>query len=101
MEDQANRRVSRLSFMAAPADLREGGLLGWVRFTLDGSLAIDGVAVRRARAGHLTLSWPARRDRHGVDHHILRPIDDVTRREIEGQVLREIQFMTTTEEISS
>ncbi|MFO1053972.1 MAG: hypothetical protein U1F36_17280 [Planctomycetota bacterium] len=62
------------------------GLLGFVEFTIGERLRIDGVTVRRTRDGRLALSFPARRDRAGVDHPFIRPIDDATRRLLESAV---------------
>jgi hypothetical protein len=68
------------------ADHRNG-FLGWVSFTIEPGLRVDGVAVRRTRDGRLTLSFPAHRDNQGRDHPYIRPTDDATRREVERQVL--------------
>lgn len=62
-----------------------GGLLGWVSCSY-GHLRLDGIALRRTRDGHLTLSYPERRDAAGRRHPVLRPLDDQARREIEEQV---------------
>lgn len=78
--------VKGITFTPAGRLERDRGLLGWVSATLDGRLRVDGIAVRRTRRGRLTLSWPCRDDRHGQRHYLLRPIDDVARREIERQI---------------
>ncbi len=70
--------------LASKADA-ERGLFGFVAFRL-GEFEIDGVTLRRTRAGELTLSYPARRDRSGRDHPYFRPIGDRARRRIESQV---------------
>jgi DNA-binding cell septation regulator SpoVG len=67
----------------------ERGLLAYVRFDL-GRLMLDGVTLRRHADGRLGLSWPERTDRHGRRHPLVRPVDDVARREIEEAVLREL-----------
>ncbi len=66
------------------------GLLGFLSFRLGEGLRVDGVALRRTSDGRMTLSWPARRDRQGRDHAYIRPIDDVTRRTIEAEILAAI-----------
>ncbi len=66
------------------------GLLGWVSATVNGTLGLDGITLRRTRGGRLALSYPARRDRHGFEHPFVRPLDDATRKEIERQVLEQI-----------
>ena len=72
---------------ASPAD-RRGGLLGWVSAAVTDALLLDGITLRRTQAGRLTLSYPARRDGAGRQHHVIRPIDDKARRDIEEQVFR-------------
>jgi DNA-binding cell septation regulator SpoVG len=70
----------------------QGGLIGWVAFTLIGAVRVDGIALRRSLAGDLILSFPERTDGGGRRHPILRPIDDRTRREIERQVLTALRL---------
>lgn len=79
-------RIVGVRFTAAPKDARARGLLGWVSATVGESLHLDGIAVRRTRDGRLTLSFPSRRDAAGVDHPIIRPIDNAARCWIEEQV---------------
>lgn len=69
-----------------PEDVRSG-LLGYVGFVVGGTLRVDCLTLRRTAQGRLALSFPARRDRRGRDHHVVRPLDDQSRREIEGLVL--------------
>lgn len=78
-------RISEVRFTAATDP--SGGLLGWISCVLNASLRLDGIALRMTREGRRTLAFPARRDRRGVDHPILRPVNDEARREIERQVL--------------
>ena len=70
---------------AAPEQVRTG-LLGFVSFTIAGILRVDGVTARRTLDGRLTLSWPERRDRAGIAHPILRPVNDGARRILEAAV---------------
>ena len=85
-----NPVISVVSFtMASPAQ-RRTGLLGWVRCELDGALVLDGLALRRTRGGHLALSWPARRDGAGRDHHVVRPLHDHARHLLERQILGQL-----------
>lgn len=77
-------RISDIRFTPAHTG---GGLLGWVSFTVDGDLVIDGVAVRRTLLGELTISWPWRRDTRGRLHHHVRPLDDEARLELESELL--------------
>ena len=62
------------------------GLLGYLSFEY-GALVVDGVTLRRKSDGSLGLSWPARTDRAGRRHPIVRPVDDDVRRAIEREVL--------------
>ena len=72
---------------ASPAEVRTG-LLGYVTCVVDDALMLDGITLRRTQAGRLTLSYPARRDRTGNQHHVVRPINDEARRDLEDQVFR-------------
>jgi hypothetical protein len=66
-------------------------LLGWVTFELDGTLRLDGIALRRTLAGDVRLSDPQRVDRQGREHPYIRPVDDAARREVERQVLQALR----------
>ncbi len=69
---------------ASKQDLRTG-LVGYLSFRY-GDVRLDGVTLRRTRAGELTLSFPAKRTREGREWPYVRPIDDETRSAIEAQV---------------
>lgn len=71
---------------ASPLD-QATGLLAFASFRL-GRLQVDGITVRRTRAGNLILSFPARRDRSGREHPYIRPLDDAARQQIETQVFK-------------
>jgi hypothetical protein len=81
-------RISHIRFVVASRDDISRGVLGWVSLTLDGALRLDGIALRRTLDGRLALSFPARRDGSGRQHPFVRPLDDVSRRQIEAQVFR-------------
>ncbi len=81
--------VSRVRLALASKADAERGLFGFIAFRL-GMVEVDGVTLRRTRAGELTLSYPARRDRNGQDHPYVRPLDDATRRAIESRVFDEL-----------
>jgi hypothetical protein len=85
--------VADVRFGSAPPDLVATGLLGWAGFTVDGSLRLDGVAVRRTLDGRYTLAFPVRRDVRRRRHFFVRPLDDCARREIERQVLGALGFL--------
>lgn len=80
--------ISRIAFVRSTPVETRSGLLGWCSFTLGNLIRIDGVTVRRTRTGRLALSFPARRDRAGIDHPFVRPVDDATRRQLEDAILR-------------
>jgi hypothetical protein len=67
-----------------------------ISFVLNGTLKIDGVTLRRTRDGRLTLSYPARRDRDGVEHFAIKPLGDQARVEIERQVFEALGLAVTS-----
>lgn len=79
-------RITDVRFHAASPDLQATGLIGWAAFSVDGSLRVEQVAVRRTATGRLALSFPARRDGKGRQRFYTRPLDDETRRLIEREV---------------
>ena len=87
-------QVSSVRFSPADDGLRATGLLGWSSFLLGGRLRIEGVGIRRTQNGRLALSYPCRDDGNGKRWFYLRPIDDRTRRELERQVLDQIELET-------
>ena len=62
------------------------GLLGYVTFVV-GGLRVDGVTLRRTLCGRLTLGYPTKRYAPESRYHVVRPVDDEARREVERQVL--------------
>ena len=84
-------RVTEVTFTPATAVCQRGGLLGWAAARLDVGLVIDGIAVRRTRGGRMTLSFPARRDRRGRRHFVVRPVDDRARKDLEEQILGQLR----------
>ena len=84
--------VSVLAFTSAPARDQDRGLLGWVAIEFRELLILDAVAVRRTRSGRLALSFPAPKDARGRRRALVRPLDDVARRAIEGAVLGALEM---------
>lgn len=76
---------------ASPTEIRTG-LLGWLTVVVNDAILLDGVTLRRTRDGRLALSYPSRTDARGRRHHVVRPIDDAARREIERQVLERLRL---------
>jgi DNA-binding cell septation regulator SpoVG len=73
---------------ATDAEVRTG-LLGYLSVTY-GDLILDGIVLRRTEDGRFALSFPARTDRAGRRHAIVRPADDDARREIEREILGQL-----------
>ncbi len=81
------QRVSSVSFTPSAPQLQAQGLLGWMRCTIDGDLAVDGIGLRRTWSGELTFSWPGHTAGTGRFHHHVRPADDAARRTLEAELL--------------
>lgn len=85
--------VSDVRFIASSIREQKTGLLGYVSFLINGVIRIDGVTLRaKAKDSALALSFPAKRDRQGRDHSLVRPIDHATRLSIEEQVFNQIRL---------
>lgn len=80
-------RVSRVRLSPAGPDSHPSGMYGWLSFELNGVLVLDGATLRRTADGQYCVSYPVHRDGRGRDHHLVRPVDDEVRREIERQIL--------------
>ena len=81
--------VTGVSF--TPAREMETGLLGFVRFVVDGLIEVDCVSVRRTRKGNLALSFPVREDNQGRRHPVLKPKNDRARLLLEQLVLEQLR----------
>lgn len=79
--------VADIRFTPASRDDVRAGLLGYVACVVNGALQLDGITVRRTRGGALAVSFPARRDRQGQDHPLVRPLGGEVRRSVERQIL--------------
>jgi len=79
-----------MQFTPAPAHAVADGLLGWTRMDVKG-IRIDGVGVRRTRSGRLTLSFPVRIDRYGIEHTIVLPVSVDDQRRLQTFVLDELR----------
>ena len=82
--------VTDVRFTHAHRADQERGLLGWVSFVIDGAIRVDGVAIRRTRAGELTIALPEPTDANGKRHQPIRLLDQSARRAIEAQVFAQI-----------
>ena len=84
-------RITGVRFRAASSIDVHDGLLGWTSFLLNDSLRVSSVAVRRTRVGEITLAFPTRRDRRGLEHPIVNPITHGVHKSIESDVLAELR----------
>ena len=78
--------ISNVRFSAGTPETLRQGLLGWVAVTVNETIRLDGITLRRTRAGRHVLSFPARRDNRGRRHSLIAPADNESRLEIERQV---------------
>ena len=80
--------LSLSDFRFTPANRIEmkTGLLGWIAFTIDGALRVDGVTLRRTTEGRLALSFPAKTSSDGRKRSILWPVSNTARQAIESIV---------------
>lgn len=62
------------------------GLLGYLRFTVGGAIAIDGVTARRTRNGRIAISFPKR-----GEHHIVRPTTKAVRDHMERSIISRLE----------
>lgn len=83
----SNFRISDVRFRPGTPVDEQAGLLGWASFIVNESLKVASVAVRRTRANVITLAFPTRRDRQGIEHGIVTPVDQPSHRAIESTVL--------------
>ena len=84
--------ITRIRFRPASRRDVSEGLLGWLKFE-HGNLLVEGVMVRRTRAGTVALSFPRHVDREGRMRYPVRPISDGARRAIEKQILAELKLL--------
>ena len=80
--------VTDVRFTSARSSESETGLLGYITCSVNDTLHLDGIALRRTADGRLTLSFPSRKDSSGRQHFFIRPLDDRARREVEHQIFR-------------
>jgi len=92
--------IVNVRFSAAPTRLVASGLLGWVSVTFAGVLSLDGIGIRRTRAGRLVLSFPSRRDSRGTRHPFIRPANNRARKFLEASVFRALGLLARGEELS-
>ena len=90
----SDSRVELLHVAQAPRDLREHGMLAWLQVRV-GAVVIDGLSLREARDGTLSVSFPIRADAEGRRHPVVRPLDDATRQAIPQATMTAVIFRLT------
>lgn len=70
------------------------GLLGFLEFTLDGAVRVEGIELRRGRDGRLFLTFPPRRDRSGDPRFYVHPVDAGARCTLERAIFAAIGLDT-------
>ena len=83
-------QISDVVFVAASQEHADTGLLGWLGFSLNRSLRVEGCTLRRTLTGNVRVAFPARRDRAGRQRFFVRPLDETVRCDVEQQVLRDL-----------
>ena len=81
--------VRDVKFSAASSVEQSRGLLAYLRIEL-GPVRIDGITLRRTRAGRLELSFPTRRRRRGGRAPIVWPKDAAAREAVEAEILAHV-----------
>jgi DNA-binding cell septation regulator SpoVG len=79
--------LSEIKFTPASFEQRSDGLVAFVAVTLNGSLRIDGITVRRSLTGRLYVAFPRHRDSRGEEQYVVRPLDQETTAHLESQIL--------------
>lgn len=82
-------RLDQIRCFPVPQYLRDQGMRCFANILINGRLRVDGLVVRRTRAGEYVVTWPERRDGAGRSHAIVRLLDAATRLEVENAVLAE------------
>ena len=80
-------QVTDVRFCPSSDVSRWRGLLGHIAITLNGTLLLDSLALRRTSAGVTKLFFPERRDSRGRIHKVAWPLAAADRTSIEQQVL--------------
>ncbi|MBK7875543.1 MAG: hypothetical protein IPJ77_07300 [Planctomycetes bacterium] len=83
--------ITEVSFVRASAEQQRGGLEGWARVVIGGSIRIDRLALRRTLAGELRVFFPEHVDRAGIRHALVWVVSAKERAEFESRILQEIR----------
>ena len=80
-------QISDVKLTTSSLRERNSGLLGWISATLNRSLQIDGITLRRTIDGRHVVSFPFHQGAGGHQQFHLRLVNDAARRDIEHQIL--------------
>lgn len=80
-------RISRVA-----AAHRERGLLAFAACRLNSAIEIGGLRVVRSKSGTIGILFPAREDRRGRRHALVRPVTPEARAAIERAVLAAVEL---------
>ena len=81
--------ITNVRIVPATSGDRDHGLLAFAAVTISG-IVIERITVRRTVDGRHVLSFPLHRDRAGVAHSIVRPLNNDVRRELTDRILAEL-----------
>ncbi|NQU48566.1 MAG: hypothetical protein HQ519_07955 [Planctomycetes bacterium] len=84
--------LTEFRFTAASRMEMKTGLLGWIGFTINATLRVDGTTLRKTADGRLTLSFPKKTARDGRKHSIIWPISETARQDMESQVFEALNL---------
>ena len=93
--------VTEATFVRASERDDRAGLLGYVSVTLNDTLRLDGITLRRSSDGHPYLAYPCRTDAAGRRHALSRPLDNEARQLIEDQVFEHLGIGETPPRIAN
>lgn len=82
----ADHEVRLRTWVAATEAEIRTGLLGYLSVVY-GGLLLDGLVLRRTADDRYAISFPARTDRAGRKHSLIRPANDEVRKTIEAELL--------------
>ena len=84
--------LTEFQFTAANRMEMKTGLLGWIAFTINDTLRVDGTTLRRTADGRFALSFPKKTSRDGRKHSIVWPISEPARQDLESQVFEALNL---------
>ena len=80
--------IADVRFKAAPPEQAATGLLGWLSCSVNSTLRLDGLTLRRTADGRHSISFPMRVDGSLRRRFYVEPFDRRAYREFQAQVFR-------------